>query len=147
MSAEQNERLMRRYLDEVVDQRRIEVLDEIANADMVDEGMLALAGTHGREGLYAHIRVYYRAFADDTRVTVKRLIASDDEVMAWWTVDGVQVGDFGGVPATGERRTASACSFFKIRDGRIAHYSYLVVGDGFDPPTVFDSSTAALQTT
>ena len=68
------ELLMRTYLDEVVAQGRLELIEELANADMVDEANQAFGGPPGRAGLVAHVKGFRRNIGN-LQVTVDRIVA------------------------------------------------------------------------
>ena len=76
-------------------------------------------------------------------ITIDRIVAGRDEVMAWWSFAGTHVGPWLGVTPTGEPIEATVFSFFDLIDGQIARYR-LWLHAGFDPPVVFDSSRPRL---
>ena len=138
MSRERNEQIMRTYLEEVVANERLELIPEIANEDMVDEVTAGAGGPPGRDGLVAHVTGFSNAFSD-RKITIRRIVANDDEVMAWYTADGILSGDLGTMTATGQPLTGHFFSFFDIRDGKISRYR-VFAHFGSDPPAVFDST-------
>ena len=107
---------------------------------MVDEAALMVGGPAGREGLVFHVNLFFSSL-DDTKIDIKRIVANEDEVMAWWTADGIHKEEWLGIPATNKRMLTHACSFFKIRDGKIARYT-LLAAIGFDTPIIFDSTAS-----
>ena len=145
MSAERNAWVMTTYVHKVAGEGQLDLIDEIANEDMVDLGVVAAGGPAGRDGLRLHARGAHVSMAD--RVTeIKRLVATDDEVMAWWTMTGTHSAPWLGVETTGKRITATAFSFFRMRDGRIAEYEYwvdklglLLQLEGSTPPAMWTS--------
>jgi hypothetical protein len=72
---------MRRYLTEVVGLGKIELLNDLAAEDMIDHTAIAAGMGPGRAGLVKHVS-YFRQVLPDVRVTVERIIASHDEVVA-----------------------------------------------------------------
>jgi steroid delta-isomerase-like uncharacterized protein len=139
MSRADNERIMRTYLEEVAAKERLDLIPEIAAENMVDEAT-AEAGPLGREGLVAHVMDFHAAFPDRT-ITIRKILANDDEVMAWWTLEGTPVTEFVGVPPTGKRVFGHAFSFISITDGRISRYR-LFAHVGFDTPVGVDTTPA-----
>lgn len=115
------ETLMRMYLEEVVAQGRLELVEELSNADMVDEANQAFNGPPGRAGLTAHVKGFRRNLGDLV-VTVERIVAGDNSVMAWWSFTGVFNGAWLGRPPTGKTIRGSVFSFFDLVDGRISRY-------------------------
>lgn len=125
MSDDRNTWVMTTYVHQVIGEARTELLDELANQDMVDLAVVAAGGPTGIEGLRLHVNAAI-AVMSDRSTDIKRIIASDDEVVAWWTVTGVHAAPFLGVETTGRRFTVTAFSFFRMRDGRIAEYEFWV---------------------
>ena len=134
--------LMETYLTEVVVHGRLELVDEIAQPDMVDEANQAFGGPPGRAGLVAHVKGFRRNVGD-LALTIDRIVAGSDEVMAWWSFTGTHVGPWLGRTPTGKEISGTAFSFFDIVDGRISRYRVWLHA-AFDEPVVFDSSRPVL---
>lgn len=137
MSREHNEEIMRIYLEDIAVHERVDLIAEIAHEDMVDE----FSEEPGRDALVAHVQGFHAAFVERT-ITIRKIIANEGEVMAWWTAEGLPVDEMFGVEPTGGRVTAHAFSFFTITEGKISRYRGFVVAD-FAPPTVYFDSTPA----
>lgn len=133
-----SEALMRTYLERVVKDGDLRLIDEIAHVDMVDEANQAFGGPPGRDGLIAHVKGFHRCIAD-AEITIDRIIGNDDEVMAWWSFTGRHVGPWLGQPATDKPIQATVFSFLDLVDGRITRYR-LWLHAGFERPVIFDSS-------
>jgi predicted ester cyclase len=82
MSQERCEKVMRLYLTEVVQNGKIELLEDIAAEDMVDHTAVEAGLGTGRSGLEQHVR-YFRHCIPDLQITIKRIIASQDEVVGY----------------------------------------------------------------
>ena len=132
------EALMRTYLDQVVVEGRLDLIDRLARPEMVDEANQAFGGPPGRAGLVAHV-IGFRRHIDDLDVTVERIVAAAESVMAWWSFSGVHTGPWLGRAPTGKRIDATVFSFFDLVDGRISRYR-LWLHAGFEEPVVFDTS-------
>ena len=130
--------LMQTYLIDVAGEGRVELIERLAQPDMVDEANAAFGGPPGRAGLVAHV-VGFRRHIGDLSVTIDRIVAGDDEVMAWWSFTGTHIGPWLGRPATGREVTATIFSFFDLVDGRISRYR-LWLHAVLDESVVFDSS-------
>jgi predicted ester cyclase len=113
--------LMRTYLEEVVARGRLELIEELSNADMVDEANHAFGGPPGRAGLVAHVKGFRRNIGS-LCVSVERIVAGDDSVMAWWSFAGILTGPWLGRPPTGKPIRGSVFSLFDLLDGRIHRY-------------------------
>jgi steroid delta-isomerase-like uncharacterized protein len=140
MSRADNEQIMRTYLEEVAVKKRLDLIPEIAAENMVDEATAPEGGLLGREGLAAHVMSFHAAFPDCV-ITVRKILANDDDVMAWWTAEGIQVTEFVGAPPTGKSVFSHAFSFFSITDGKISRYR-LFAHIGFDTPVGLDTTPA-----
>jgi predicted ester cyclase len=130
--------LMESYLADVVQHGRLELIEQIALADMVDEANQAFGGPPGRAGLVAHVKGFRRAVGD-LRLSIDRIVAGTDEVMAWWSFTGEHVGPWLGRAPTGRNISGTVFSFFDLVDARISRYRVWVYA-AFDEPVVFDSS-------
>ena len=107
---------------------------------MVDEANQCFGGPPGKAGLRQHV-VGFRRYIDEIELSIERIVAGEDEVMAWWSFNGIHSGPWLGRSPTGKHVSATVFSFFELRDGLISRYR-LWLHAGFDDPMVFDSSTA-----
>jgi predicted ester cyclase len=130
--------LMQTYLLEVVANDRLELIDELAQPDMVDEANQAFGGPPGRAGLVAHVKGFRRNVGD-LALTIDRIVAGTDDVMAWWSFTGRHVGPWLNRTPTGRPFSGTAFSFFDLVDGRISRYRVWLHA-AMDEPVVFDSS-------
>jgi predicted ester cyclase len=134
--------IMETYLTQVAAEGRLELIEELARPDMVDEANQAFGGPPGREGLVAHVRGFRRNVGD-LEVTVDRIVAGADEVMAWWSFRGRHVGPWLGRTPTDREITGTVFSFFELEDGKISRYRLWLCAL-FDEPVIFDSSRPVL---
>ncbi len=136
------EALMRTYLIDVVLHGRLELIDEIARPDMLDEANAYFGGPAGRAGLRAHV-VGFRRYICDLTLDIKSIVASDAQVMAWWVFSGTHTGPWLGRAPTGSTIGGTVFSFFTLQDQRIARYRVWLHAD-FEEPLTFDSSAPAI---
>lgn len=134
--------VMETYLQEVCVEGRLELIEALAQPDMVDEANQAFGGPPGREGLVAHV-VGFRRNIGDPRISIERIVAGQNEVMAHWSFTGSHIGPWLGKTPTGQEISATVFSFFDLADGRIARYRVWLCAQ-FDEPVVFDSSRPVL---
>ncbi|CCH32013.1 ester cyclase [Actinosynnema sp. NPDC047251] len=120
MSIEVNKEVARRYYEEFVNQRRLDVVDEIIAEDAVDEA----AGGQGRDGFRQHATWLWET-VEDVRTTITELVAEDDRVVVYWRMDGVHRGNMFGVPGTGRRFVGHSVSHLTFRDGQVVRYRVL----------------------
>lgn len=129
---------MEAYLHDVAVEGHIDLIEELALPDMVDEANRAFGGPAGRAGLVAHV-VGFRRNVTDLDVTVDRVVAGTEDVMAWWSFTGKHVGPWLGRPPTGEEISGNVFSFFDLKEGRISFYRLWLCAQ-FDEPVILDSS-------
>lgn len=104
---------MRRYLEEVVGDGKLELIPELAAEDMEDHS----SDIPGRAGLEAHV-TRFRQCIPDVEMTVLRVIASFDDVVGVWRWRGTHSAELFGVPATGRALDVTIASIFKMRQGK-----------------------------
>jgi predicted ester cyclase len=105
--ADTGKALVRRLIDEVMNQRRLEVVDEIYSP-----------------ALAARARAWIAPFLDsfaDVEMRIVDIVGEGDRVVGRFSCSGTHVGTWRDHPPTDARFTNVAeVYFFRIRDGRIA---------------------------
>ena len=117
MSAE-NKALVRRLYEEVLNNRRIELADEllsrshaIRNNHLPDSGI-------GPDAYKREVARFIRAFPD-LRFTIEDLIAEQDTVVACWTISGTHKGEFRDISPTGKTVPIEGITIHNIANGKI----------------------------
>jgi len=123
VTVEENKRVVRRFYDEVLNSKAIDVLPELAVADYEEHDMLPGQGT-GLAGL--RDRVTMLTDAIDQRFTVEDIIAEGDRVVVRWTTKATQVGEFLGIPATGKSYTIPGIDIYRLQDDKMAEHWHVV---------------------
>ena len=123
MSRERCEEVMRRYLAEVLGERKLEVISEIAAEDMVDHSQ----PEPGRRGLERHAGGFLAA-VPDAQIVIDHIVAGEDVVVGIWHWRGTPVVEFFGVPPTGREVENRTASIFKLRDGLLVDYTHISDG-------------------
>ncbi|MFZ5747151.1 MAG: ester cyclase [Pseudomonadota bacterium] len=111
-----NEALARAVLEDVLGRGLIDENENIYHRDFV-------AHAAGRDVGRAEDRAAaegWRKAAPDLRVTVLRVAAACDSVVAHFEASGVNTGEGNGLPATGRTFRVQGMTFFNVRDGQIA---------------------------
>jgi predicted ester cyclase len=107
VSAEQNKLLVRRLVEDVVNHRNLDVLDDVA------EGEIALAA-----------RQWIGPFRDsfpDFRMEIVDLIAEGEQVAAHFRCSGTHLGPWQGHPATGRSFSGvDEIYIFRVSGGKLA---------------------------
>jgi len=116
MSTEENKAVVRRFYEEVVNQKKRAALDEVFDPNLVDH--FAPPGTPGGlEGARQTFDMFLTAFPD-LHFTVEDLIAEGDGVAARVTMSGTQHGAFMGVPPTGKHVTMTGIDINRFVGGK-----------------------------
>ena len=116
MSTEDNKAVVRRFYEEVMNQKKRAVLDEVFDLNVVDH--FAPPGTPGGlEGARQTLGMFLTAFPD-LHFTVEDLIAEGDKVVARATLSGTQQGTFMGIPATGKHVTIRGIEINRFEGGK-----------------------------
>jgi steroid delta-isomerase-like uncharacterized protein len=112
-----NEQLVRRFFDELCNERNGDAANEIVAADFVAHGPQA-PPAKGPEGVRARLAVYQDAL--DGFWDVQEIHSCGDRVTARWIGRGTHRGDLMGVAPTGESIAVDAISIFRVAEGKIA---------------------------
>lgn len=123
MTIEENKRVVRRFYDEVLNSKAIDVLPEIAVADYEEHDMLPGQGT-GLAGLRDRVTMLTNAI--DQRFTLEDVIAEGDRVVVRWTTNAKHVGDFLGIPSTGKTYSIPGIDIYRLQDGKMAEHWHVV---------------------
>lgn len=117
--SETNKALVRRWFEELFNEGRLEVADEIVAPDHVDHDPTLPDTPAGPEGVKASVSLYHGAFPD-AHITIEDQIAEGDKVVTRWTGRGTHRGDLMGVPPGGNKVTVAGVTINRISGGRIA---------------------------
>jgi steroid delta-isomerase-like uncharacterized protein len=123
MSTEENKRVVRRFYDEVLNSKAIDVIPELAVTDYEEHDLLPGQGT-GLAGL--RDRVTMLTTAIDQQFTLEDVIAEGNRVVVRWTTNAKHVGDFLGIPATGKSYTIAGIDIYRLQDGKMAEHWHVV---------------------
>jgi predicted ester cyclase len=115
----QNKRIVQRLYQEVGNEGRLEVLDEIAWPDHVEHYPFPGQG-QGVEGFKQRVSMVRAAF--NPTFTIEQLIAEGDKVAVMWSNRCEHVGEWFGFPPTGKSLTVHGVDIYLLRDGRLAEH-------------------------
>ena len=113
MSLEANKELVRRLVVEVVNQRELGALDEIADGPVATAARLWIGP--------------FRESFPDFEMEIVELVAEDDKVVAHFKCSGTHQGEWRGRPPTGRRfEGVDEIYIFRIENGRLAGTTAIV---------------------
>ena len=119
MSEQENLILARRYVDEFMNKRDLDLADEIIAPDFTHT-LLGFGDTHGREAWKQTVQAIVDAMPD-AQWTVDEMVAQGDTVVVRWTFAGTHSGsDWAGWPAAGNKISTPMVVFFYFAEGKIA---------------------------
>ncbi len=113
---EKNKAVARRVFDEIFNQGRFQVADEIYAPDFRNHGARRTIDLQTDQ---AWVHAEKKAFPD-LRISVQQMVAEGDKVAVLWTFQGTHTGSgYEGLPATGTRVEVRGMTIWRIVDGRI----------------------------
>jgi predicted ester cyclase len=102
----QNKTVIRRLVQDVLNGRRLEVIDDLYAPEMAEDAKAWIAP--------------FQASFPDMRMEIVDLIAEDDRVVGRFTCSATHLGDWLGHPPTGRRfESVDEIGIYRLRDGRI----------------------------
>jgi predicted ester cyclase len=111
----------RRIAEEVYNQGRVEVIDEIVAPDIREHGSLPPGVPPGREGLKVLIQALRSAFPD-LKYRVDLQVVEGDLLANRVTASGTMKGDLWGMRATGKKATWTESHFVRIKNGQMTDH-------------------------
>ena len=111
-----NKAVAMRVFDEIFNQGKFQVADEIYAPDFRNHGLHRTVDLNTDQD-YVHAEK--RAFPD-LRINVQQIVAEGDKVAVLWTFQGTHTGSgYEGLPPTGTRVEIRGITIWRIVDGRI----------------------------
>jgi steroid delta-isomerase-like uncharacterized protein len=117
MSAE-NETIVRRFFDEVCNDRQLDVADELFVPDHVYHDPQIPGTQPGPEGMKQTIGTYQLAFPD-AHWEVVEMLSAGDRVVTRWIGSGTHGGELMGIAPTGREVSVPGHWIHHVEDGRI----------------------------
>jgi predicted ester cyclase len=116
MSAQENEALVRRYFEEGWVKGNLAAVEDFMVPNYIEHQVpdVQLAS---RDSLKKLLATYYKAFPDMKSV-LHDIFAQGDRVAFRWSVSGTHLGDWVGIPPTGNHITASGITIYRITGGK-----------------------------
>ncbi len=118
MSSEQNKALVKRAWEEVFNQKKLAVVDELWSSDYIYHGPQGqeFRGTESLKELLSH---YLEAFPD-LHIEIEDLIAEGDKVVSRVISRGTHKGELQGIAPTGKEVTTTIILITRLAGGKFA---------------------------
>lgn len=117
MSIEENKAIMLRVIEEIWNQGKVELFDELFAADFVNHA--PVEGVTGTIEGVKQLAVVMRQAFPDLHTKIVHMLAEGDRVGAYMFMEGTHSAPFMGVPATGRKVSAAMYSSIRVADGKI----------------------------
>jgi steroid delta-isomerase-like uncharacterized protein len=131
---ENNRQVIVRFFEEVWNQRKLEIADDIFDKDchtfQLRSGAPATSTPRGPESIKKHISEWVSAFPDLT-FTIEQMVAEGDRVSSCLTMDGTHTGRWLGIPPNGKRINIRMMTIHRLSHGKIVEDWVIVESLGF----------------
>jgi predicted ester cyclase len=121
MSPEENKRTVRRIYDELWNERRLEVADEVIAEGSVNFDTGLAPTPFDPEDMKSTVRMITAAFPDNHHA-VEEVIAEGDAVVVRCTLSGTHEGQFMGIPPTGRRIEVTEIHIYRPENGKAVEH-------------------------
>lgn len=123
MGTFENKAIVRRMIEELWNQQKIDVADELFAADATAPDLPQLPP--GPMGTKIVAQMFLTAFPD-LHMTIEDMIAEEDRVAVRFTETATHKGDFMGVPASGKSVKFTEMAILQLKDSKITSSWYNV---------------------
>ena len=124
MAATENKAVLASFVEEVINEGRLERADDLVAVDFVELDPLP-GQQQGREGLKQVISAFRTAFPD-IRWVIEEMVAEGDKVFSRFTWHGTHRGEFLGVPATGRQISVMGMVVDRVVAGKMVESQILM---------------------
>ena len=114
MTTAKNKATVRRIIEEIINEGRLEMVDELIAEEYVDHA----GGPHGCDGYRQSVAVVRAAFPD-LQMTIEDLVAEGDKVVARLSIKATHGGVFMGIEPTGKPVSFCGVGIMRIIDGKM----------------------------
>ncbi len=118
---EANKNLVRRFVEEVKNGRKLDKLGDYFAADYKENNPTVASFGPGLSGYQRFLGHLFEAFPDD-KVSIELLTADADVVSYRATENGTHKAEFLKIPATGKHATWTEIQFFRISNGKVVEH-------------------------
>ncbi len=122
MSLEENKAAVRRFVEKVQSQHRLDLVDELFDPDYIDHAVpLGMPPAQGTEYFKRFFTMMLQALPD-ARATIHDQIAEGDKVTTRKTFHGTHEGEFMGIPPTGKEVELLVIDIFRVTGGKLSEH-------------------------
>ena len=118
MATEENQAIVHRFVEEVMNEGNLDTAEDLISPDHVNHDPTAPEVPPGPEGIKQLIGMYRSAFPD-IRFETGEMISDGATVAHRWTFTGTHEGEMMGVEPTGKRVEVSGVEMNHVESGRI----------------------------
>lgn len=118
---ERNRQVVIRYFEEVWNQGKLDVLDDLIAPHDVNHSPGMPNPVPGPEGLRPIVTAL-RNGIPDVKYTIQDMVVTTDKVAVRVVMTGTHAGDFFGIPATGRRVVVNQFQIERIENGKIVEH-------------------------
>ena len=109
MTLHENKELVRRLVEEAINERQLEVVDELADGPLAEAAKRWIGP--------------FRASFPDFRMEIVDLIAEGETVVGHFRCSGTHRGEWNGIPATGNRfHDVDEIYIFRVRNAKLVAF-------------------------
>jgi len=130
MSEEQNKMLVKRFIEEMWNQRRLDLADELMVPNCVTHQLRSIEDAAGLPRSPDSVRreaTAWLAGFPDLEFNLEQMIASGDRVVTYCTMRGTHSGVWMGIAATGKKVSVPIITIHRIAGEKIAE-DWVLVG-------------------
>ena len=120
MLTETNKTTFRRLVDELINNKNYDVIDELFAPDFVEHEEIPGIDP-GYEGMRQAFQIFHTAFPD-LQVVIQDILADGDKVVAREQWTGTHQGEFMGMPATGKQVDFSVIDIVRLAEGKLVEH-------------------------
>jgi steroid delta-isomerase-like uncharacterized protein len=120
-SIDQNTALIKRYFEEVWNNGKIEVLEEIIAPNYINHSPGMPNPPQGPEGLKPIVVAIRQAFPD-LKYVIKNMVVSDEKIAVYTIMHGTHQGDFFGLAPTGKTIEVAQMQIERIENNKIVEH-------------------------
>lgn len=116
-----NRRIIERYYNEVWNEGKLDVLDELLSKDYINHTPSTPNPPAGPDGLKPIVAAIRKGFPD-LHYEIQDVIATQDKIVARVVMTGTQTDTLFGLPPTGKKIMVNQINIEKIENGKIVEH-------------------------